>query len=112
MFRNFLKAAICNLSKNKFFTILNVIGLGLGMSLKSGNILNFQLVYLCILFLENAFTHPTVPKLKVHGFFILRFCLNVMQKIIMQNKGLIIFRVLAVSPFWICAIAVTRRVYI
>ncbi len=33
MFRNFLKTAIRSLSKNKFFTILNVIGLGLGMSL-------------------------------------------------------------------------------
>jgi ABC-type antimicrobial peptide transport system permease subunit len=33
MFRNFLKTAIRNLYKNKFFTILNVIGLGLGMSL-------------------------------------------------------------------------------
>jgi len=33
MFRNFLKTAIRNLSKNKFFTTLNVIGLGLGMSL-------------------------------------------------------------------------------
>jgi putative ABC transport system permease protein len=33
MFRNFLKTAIRNLSKHKFFTILNVIGLGLGMSL-------------------------------------------------------------------------------
>jgi putative ABC transport system permease protein len=33
MFRNFLKTAIRNLSKHKFFTILNVLGLGLGMSL-------------------------------------------------------------------------------
>lgn len=33
MFQNFLKTAIRNLSKHKFFTILNVIGLGLGMSL-------------------------------------------------------------------------------
>jgi putative ABC transport system permease protein len=33
MFRNFFKVAVRNLSKNKFFTILNVIGLGLGMSL-------------------------------------------------------------------------------
>ena len=33
MFRNFLKVAVRNLFKNKFFTILNVIGLGLGMSL-------------------------------------------------------------------------------
>ena len=33
MFRNFFKTAIRNLSKNKFFTILNVIGLALGMSL-------------------------------------------------------------------------------
>ena len=33
MFRNFLKTAIRNLSKNKFFSTLNVIGLGLGMSL-------------------------------------------------------------------------------
>ncbi|TDH24619.1 ABC transporter permease [Segetibacter sp. 3557_3] len=33
MFRNYLKTAIRNLSKNKFFTILNVFGLALGMSL-------------------------------------------------------------------------------
>lgn len=33
MFRNFFKVAIRNLSKNKFFTILNVVGLALGMSL-------------------------------------------------------------------------------
>lgn len=33
MFQNFLKTAIRNLAKNKFFTVLNVIGLGLGMSL-------------------------------------------------------------------------------
>ncbi len=33
MFRNFFKTAIRNLSRNKFFTILNVIGLALGMSL-------------------------------------------------------------------------------
>jgi putative ABC transport system permease protein len=33
MFRNFFKVAVRNLSKNKFFTILNVIGLALGMSL-------------------------------------------------------------------------------
>ncbi|WP_336514581.1 ABC transporter permease [Pollutibacter soli] len=33
MFRNFLKTAIRNLIKNKFFTTLNVIGLALGMSL-------------------------------------------------------------------------------
>lgn len=33
MFRNFFKVAVRNLSKNKFFTILNVIGLAAGMSL-------------------------------------------------------------------------------
>ncbi|MES2647043.1 MAG: ABC transporter permease [Bacteroidota bacterium] len=33
MFRNFLKTAVRHLSKHKFFTILNVIGLALGMSL-------------------------------------------------------------------------------
>lgn len=33
MFQSFLKTAIRNLFKNKFFTILNVLGLGLGMSL-------------------------------------------------------------------------------
>jgi ABC-type antimicrobial peptide transport system permease subunit len=33
MFRNFFKVAVRNLSKNKFFTILNVLGLALGMSL-------------------------------------------------------------------------------
>ncbi len=33
MFKNFFKTAIRNLSKNKFFTVLNVIGLALGMSL-------------------------------------------------------------------------------
>ncbi|MES2892008.1 MAG: ABC transporter permease [Bacteroidota bacterium] len=33
MFQNFVKTAIRNLSRNKFFTTLNVIGLGLGMSL-------------------------------------------------------------------------------
>ncbi|MBE7171291.1 MAG: ABC transporter permease [Williamsia sp.] len=33
MFRSFFKIAIRNLSKNKFFTLLNVIGLALGMSL-------------------------------------------------------------------------------
>lgn len=33
MFINFFKTAIRNLSKNKFFTVLNVIGLALGMSL-------------------------------------------------------------------------------
>ncbi|HEX9958341.1 MAG TPA: ABC transporter permease, partial [Fibrella sp.] len=32
MLKNFFKTAIRNLSKNKFFTILNVIGLALGMS--------------------------------------------------------------------------------
>lgn len=33
MFRNFFKVAVRNLSRNKFFTILNVIGLALGMTL-------------------------------------------------------------------------------
>ena len=33
MFKNYFKTATRNLSKNKFFTILNVFGLALGMSL-------------------------------------------------------------------------------
>src|SRR5688572_117259 len=33
MFRNYFKTATRNLSKNKFFTTLNVFGLALGMSL-------------------------------------------------------------------------------
>ena len=47
MFRNFFKTAIRNLSKNKFFTILNVIGLALGMSL--------SLLYIALLFFLNRF---------------------------------------------------------
>jgi putative ABC transport system permease protein len=33
MFKNYFKTATRNLSKNKFFTTLNVVGLALGMSL-------------------------------------------------------------------------------
>src|SRR5215213_6074353 len=52
MFRNFFKTAIRNLSKNKFFTVLNVIGLALGMSL--------SLLYIALLFFLNTFDnfHP------------------------------------------------------
>jgi len=52
MFRNFFKTAVRNLSKNKFFTVLNVIGLALGMSL--------SLLYIALLFFLNTFDnfHP------------------------------------------------------
>lgn len=52
MLRNFFKTAIRNLSKNKFFTVLNVIGLALGMSL--------TLLYIALLFFLNRFDnfHP------------------------------------------------------
>ena len=32
MFWNQLKLALRNLSKNRFFTVLNILGLGLGMA--------------------------------------------------------------------------------
>lgn len=52
MFRIFFKTAVRNLSKNKFFTVLNVIGLALGMSL--------ALLYIALLFFLNTFDnfHP------------------------------------------------------
>ena len=52
MFRNFFKIAVRNLSKNKFFTVLNVIGLALGMSL--------SLLFIALLFFLNRFDdfHP------------------------------------------------------
>jgi ABC-type antimicrobial peptide transport system permease subunit len=52
MFRTFFKTAIRNLSKNKFFAIINVIGLALGMSL--------SLLFIALLFFLNRFDdfHP------------------------------------------------------
>ena len=47
MFRIFFKTAVRNLSKNKFFAIINVIGLALGMSL--------SLLYIALLFFLNRF---------------------------------------------------------
>jgi ABC-type antimicrobial peptide transport system permease subunit len=47
MFTNFFKTAVRNLSKNKFFTVLNVFGLALGMSL--------SLLYIALLFFLNRF---------------------------------------------------------
>lgn len=52
MFRNFFKTAIRNISKNKFFTILNVIGLALGMSLSL-----LYIALLCFLYRFDNF-HP------------------------------------------------------
>ena len=45
MFKNFFRVAVRNLSKNKFFTILNVIGLALGMSLTLLFIAFFTFLY-------------------------------------------------------------------
>lgn len=52
MFRIFFKTAVRNISKNKFFAIVNVIGLALGMSL--------SLLYIALLFFLNTFDnfHP------------------------------------------------------
>ncbi|HEX2606144.1 MAG TPA: ABC transporter permease, partial [Flavisolibacter sp.] len=57
MFRNFFNIAVRNLSKNKFFTIVNVIGLALGMSL--------SLLFIALLFFLNTFDnfHPNKDRI-------------------------------------------------
>jgi putative ABC transport system permease protein len=58
MFRIFLKTAVRNLSKNKFFTVLNVIGLALGMSL--------ALLYIALLFFLNTFDNFHPDKARIY----------------------------------------------
>jgi putative ABC transport system permease protein len=58
MFRNFFKTAVRNLSKNKFFTVLNVIGLALGMSL--------SLLYIALLFFLNRFDDFHTDKERIY----------------------------------------------
>jgi putative ABC transport system permease protein len=57
MFKTFFKTAVRNLSKNKFFTVLNVIGLALGMSL--------SLLFIALLFFLNRFDdfHPNKQRI-------------------------------------------------
>jgi len=58
MFTNFFKTAIRNLSKNKFFTVLNVIGLALGMSL--------SLLFIALLFFLNTFDNFHAHKDRIY----------------------------------------------
>ena len=58
MFRNFFKTAVRNLSKNKFFAIVNVIGLALGMSL--------SLLYIALLFFLNTFDDFHINKERIY----------------------------------------------
>jgi putative ABC transport system permease protein len=58
MFRIFFKTAVRNLSKNKFFTVLNVIGLALGMSL--------ALLFIALLFFLNTFDNFHSDKERIY----------------------------------------------
>lgn len=58
MFKTFFKTAVRNLSKNKFFTILNVIGLALGMSL--------SLLFIALLFFLNRFDDFHANKQRIY----------------------------------------------